>query len=250
MAALYGFFDESGKPHQQPVVVFSGFLATWEQWEMLSDDWQRLLRVYNMPVFHFKDVKQRTSVVKKFIGAIKQNVELGISFAINVDDFNQMPSHIKQYVGQSADFLAFKAVVFAMRHHVDNEPGNVIHFTCDEDEKRTIDCYKWYKDIKRDPKLGMKEKLVSFCVGDDKFLPQLQASDLFAGLNRIEAERRLLGTVSDAQELFDELAKPEQGSKLGFHAVVIEKNGIADLARSIEEEEIEELFLKPPEGLT
>ena len=173
-------------------------------------------------------------MAKKFINAIKDNVELGISVAVSVRDFNEIPSLPKELIGRDAHYLAFKSVVLAMMTHLSHEPGSCIHFTCDEDEGTTLPCYKWYKDIKREMPI-MRAHLASFCVADDRHFPQLQASDLFAGLNRAEANRRLNGEISETQDLFTVLTEPTSTSRLKFKALYLDRSVLSGLVAELQD---------------
>jgi hypothetical protein len=216
LAALFGFFDESGKHHEHDIVVFSGFLATWNAWEVLNEEWMRLLRVHNLDAIHFAEHQKQASLMKKCIRAIKVNVEFGVTVAVKVEAFNALPEQLKQEVGRNANYFAFRWAVFAMTSHIRSTEGNHIHLVCDEDEEAVPEFYKWYKKVKIDlPQ--MQRCLASICFGNDLFLPQLQAADVFAGINRQEAKRRLIGTEeANSPVHFKELTKGEEDSKLKF----------------------------------
>ena len=235
MATLYGYFDESGKSHEQEVVVFSGFVTTWRHWENLGEEWKRLLRVHGLKALHFTEQKRRTSILKKFINVIKSEVEYGISYSVKVDGFNALPEILREKIGGDPHYLAFKMVVFKIIGRMAQDPGSILNFTCDEDEATTLQCYRWYKEIKRD-RADMREKLASFCVADDRHFPQLQASDLFAALNRAEAERRMLGASGDVQDLFDFLKEPEFNCRLTFEAYHFDETNLEVLLSGWEEE--------------
>jgi len=232
MASLYGYFDESGKSHDHDVVVFSGFVATHDAWEDLSDEWRRLLLQSNLSELHFKQQKHRTSLLKKFIRAIKLHIEFGISVAVKVSAFEALPEEIKIGIGgpkRDPHYLAFKMVLFAIVRKMIREPGSTINFVCDEDEGTTMFCYHSYKLIKRQFK-DMREQLVSFSVADDKHFPQLQASDLMAALTRLKAESALLNKEDPALGLFDYLALQEENNRLAFISTHMEEQLLQQLA--------------------
>jgi len=235
VAALYGFFDESGKSHDHNVIVFSGFVGTWGQWESLDAEWQRLLRQNNITALHFKDHKKRPSLLKKFISIIKSEIEFGISVSVKVEDFRALPSHVQAMVRGDPFYLAFRTVVLRIMHHMISGAVNTLNFTCDEDEETAIPCYQWYKQIKRQMP-EVKSRLISFCVADDKYLSQLQAADLMAALTRCEAEKIMLGRDSEAHQLFEYLALPEANRKLMFESMFLEATRLGDLLAKINEE--------------
>jgi hypothetical protein len=215
--------------------VFSGFVATWKKWESLDADWQRLLRQNNIRALHFKDHRARHSMLKKFINLVKSEIEYGISVAVKVEDFDAMPSHIKALVGGDAFYLAFKCVVLRIVKNVMTEPGSILSFTCDEDQETVLPCYRWYKQIKMQME-DVRTKLVSFCVADDAYFSQLQAADLMAALTRCEAERKMMGTTSDVQPLFDHLALPEVNRSLVFQSAFLDQSNLKYLIENINDE--------------
>jgi hypothetical protein len=247
MAVLYGYFDESGKAHQHKVVVFSGFVTTYDWWESLGDEWKRLLRQYNLPALHFKSEKKRTSMLKKFIDVIRTQVEYGVTVAVKVDAFDALPVALKKEIGGDAHYLAFKSVVFAIVNRMAMEPGSTINFTCDEDEATTLKCYKWYKQIKSQ-EATMRSKLVSFCVADDEHFPQLQAADVFAALTRAEAERQLLGVTSEMQTLFEHLNRQDEHGRLTFHGLFVDERNLQGLVEAFAEELVKLISCPDPEG--
>lgn len=230
MAALFGFFDESGKHHEHDIVVFSGFLATWNAWEILSEEWRRLLRQHNLDAIHFKNDRERASLMKSCIRAIKVNVEFGVTVAVKVDAFNALPEQLKQDAGKNANYFAFRCAVFAMTSHIRSVEGNHIHLICDEDQEAVPEFYQWYKKVKIDLP-HMQRCLASVCFGNDLFLPQLQAADVFAGINRQEARSRLIGTEPNSPDYFNKLTTPEVDSKLKFRDLFIDDDRLAPFAK-------------------
>jgi len=233
MAALYAYFDESGKSHQHDVVTFSGFISTWDRWQSLGEEWRRILRQCNIPALKFSEHKRRTSVMKKFIHVMRTEIEFGLSVSVKVEAFESLPDHLKTDLGGDPHHMAFRTVLMAMIRRMTAEPGTVINFTCDEDESTTLNCYKWYKEFKREYDEA-REKLVSFCVADDVYLPQLQAADVFAGLSRAEAELRLLGRSYDFGELFEEFARQDGSGRLHFATLFCDDSSLRELAEDFE----------------
>jgi hypothetical protein len=223
MAALFGYFDESGKAHEHKVVVFSGFVTTAKWWDDLAEDWCRLLREFNLSGLHFNEHGRRVSVIKKFIRLIKTQIEFGLSVAVDVDAFQKLPKSVQKTLGGDPHYLAFKCVVFSLLQQVAREPGDTLSFTQDEDQDTFRTCYRWYKRLKME-KADVRAQLISFCVADDKHFPQLQASDLLAALSRTEAERILLGVENDHHKLlFDYLTKRGPDVRLRLRVLILDE---------------------------
>jgi hypothetical protein len=121
-------------------------------------------------------------------------------------------------------------VVIALVRRVIIEDGARLTFTQDEDEKTTAHCFDWYKKIKRQMP-DFQTKLVSFAVADDKYFPQLQASDIFAGLFRAQAETEYLGIEQAHRELIDELRKADENDRLRMMWATLKPTDLEAAAR-------------------
>jgi hypothetical protein len=172
-------------------------------------------------------------------------VEFGLSIAVKVDAFNSLPDHLKRELGGDPHYLAFKCVVLAMMTRMTTiEPGSTINFTCDEDENTTRHCFEWYKQIKRERE-DVRSKLVSFCIADDTHFPQLQAADLFAAINRAEAEAHFFGRDYAFRELFTELTKQDEHGRLAYGTTFFDENDLRPMVEQWEEA-VKQLAHPPP----
>ena len=52
MASLYGYFDESGKFLDHPIVVFAGFVDGFQPWYEFYGKWNQWLRRYKIQALH------------------------------------------------------------------------------------------------------------------------------------------------------------------------------------------------------
>lgn len=43
LCGVYAYFDDSGHPDDQDVVIVAGFVATLEQWKRFHDEWRKTL---------------------------------------------------------------------------------------------------------------------------------------------------------------------------------------------------------------
>jgi hypothetical protein len=225
MVALHGFFDESGKGHEHPVVVFSGFVATASAWERLCEDWEVLLRRYKIARLHFTEHKRETEMINQFIKVITRNVETGVSVAVDVNAFKKLPESLRGQIGNDPYYIAFKCVVLDLINRVCSVPGASLSFTCDEDENTTSICLDWYRKLKKEES-DAHSRLASFCVASDAHYPQLQAADLFAGVNRPEATHRLLRYENRYMGFFRALRLGD----LNFRTLILTNSILRDFA--------------------
>ena len=108
-ATYDGYFDESGKLADRPIVAFAGFISTPKKWNRLSEEWVKTLqdfkvpnyKDYDRPVFHankcaadkeqshgdFKNLSQveRVELEKRLTLIIDKHIVFGICAAIYID---------------------------------------------------------------------------------------------------------------------------------------------------------------------
>jgi hypothetical protein len=54
-----GTHDETGQEPNSEVAVIMGYVASHEAWVKFSESWRELLKLYNIPFFHFRDFDAR-----------------------------------------------------------------------------------------------------------------------------------------------------------------------------------------------
>jgi uncharacterized protein DUF3800 len=102
VAHLFAYFDESGKYKDHPVITFSGFVAGFQQWQNFQDKWNGLLREYKIDAVHTskairysrpygnmkacRTAEDRAKDILPFIREIREGIELGIYFAVDVKE--------------------------------------------------------------------------------------------------------------------------------------------------------------------
>ncbi len=91
MAIFSAYFDESGKSHSQRVVTFCGVCASASKIQSFEDDWNGLLRRYEMPYLSMKyalritrplskkvkaqTIRERIDALKPFSECIRQHMD-------------------------------------------------------------------------------------------------------------------------------------------------------------------------------
>ena len=97
MGILHGYFDESGKV-DKPAVAFCGFVAAASRIQSFDDEWNSILRVYEMDSLHMSRVfkahvplsakirkqsfAERIETLKPFADCIRKHFEYGMAMAL------------------------------------------------------------------------------------------------------------------------------------------------------------------------
>jgi hypothetical protein len=90
ISAFTGYFDDSGHPDDQPVVIVAGHIATVEQWLILEREWGEVMGIGldgKPRIFHMADLseKERAEIVPKLISIIIRRVRKQLSITIPMD---------------------------------------------------------------------------------------------------------------------------------------------------------------------
>lgn len=102
VAALWGFFDESGIHTGSKIIAVGGLVGPEEEWVLLERQWKNILLGAEVKVFHFSDCdngwgefagwtyKQKAELVSKLIAAIVSRNLFGVSGVIALDDYAEI----------------------------------------------------------------------------------------------------------------------------------------------------------------
>ena len=126
MAILYGYFDESGKQSDHPVVTFAGVICRQTKLQAFDDAWNSLLRQYGIRSLHMarasrlsekhgdkmprgQTADQRIDALIPFADCINRHLEVGLIQAIDVGGFNSMSKTARVRLGSADDpyYVAF-----------------------------------------------------------------------------------------------------------------------------------------------
>jgi hypothetical protein len=223
MGILHGYFDESGKA-DKPVVAFCGFIAASSKIQPFEDEWNSILRGYEMDALHMskafrsgvplsrkirkQSFDERVEVLKPFADCIRNHFEMGVAVAVDVAAFKNMSKAAKNQLGaiENPHYLAYMQGVLGVLHHVREDDR--VSFVCDDDEETAWNCYQFYRRMRKIHK-GAKKHFVSMSFADDQSFPALQAADLLSSLTRMEARFSFFKTPYDYRSLFDYLTAPQ-----------------------------------------
>jgi Protein of unknown function (DUF3800) len=228
VAALFAYFDESGKFHDHSVVSVCGFVDTAEHWTHFSLDWKYWLRRSGLACLHAKKALRhsqplskklpafepipRSNAIAPFIRTIKQNLVFGVGVAVHVAAFQAAPSRMTEAFSGDPQYLAFTKAIYITLDHFPDEKTSVA-LICDDDQEKALSVYRLLMRMKSaDPKI--KKRIPSICFGDDCEYPSLQAADLFSYLLRLEAERTFHGKQNPYAALDAEMRIREEGQRI------------------------------------
>jgi hypothetical protein len=223
MGILHGYFDESGKV-DKPVVAFCGFVAAASRIQSFDDEWNSVLRSYDMDFLHtsraFKanaplspkirkqTFAERIETLKPFADCIRKHFECGIATAVDVAAFKAMSPGAKKQLGriENPHYMAFTSGMAGFHHHLRGDDR--VSFICDDDEETAWNCYQFYRQVRKIDAFSRKH-FISISFADDKSFPALQAADFLSSLTRMRARFDFFGTPYDYAALFDYLTAPQ-----------------------------------------
>ena len=216
VAAVFGFFDESGKFKNNNVVSFAGVVASSSKAQEFGSAWEYCLRHFGLRCLSMKNAlnhkrpigtrepgrgsANRSAALMNFAGCIRDHIELVVGIAIDVKAFSGLPSEAKRLLGNDPHFLAFTRAIHEMVKFV---PGDTrISVICDDEEFFADKCLRLYRRLKMTHGETGK-RLVSICFADDRAYSAIQAADMISSLLRFEAQRQIDGTPYEYQALYN-----------------------------------------------
>jgi hypothetical protein len=262
MAIFYAYFDESGKYHDKKVVTFCGLCAPAQKMQRLEEDWNILLRKYELPYLHMKEAlrlkkplskkvkahsaRERIAALKPFADCIREHVELGIAITVDVDAYAAMSVEGRKRIGGSPDphYLAFMSGIMGPVVYV--QERDFVSLICDDDEETAINCFQFYRRIRKVDKMA-HDKLVSISFAQDKQFPALQGADFVASLVRLEAHRQFEQRPYDYRELFLHLTAPSSPGGMRWGIAFYDKQKLATMGKKLEKNPLgtKETWLHP-----
>lgn len=246
MAILYGYFDESGKHQDHPVVTFSGVCAIESKIPAFNDAWGVLLRHYGIKALHMakagrlkekvgdkmlrgQSAAERTEALKPFADCINDHLEFAFIQAWDVKGFKAISQAAREKLGSVDDphYLAFVRGVVQIIDYVHEDDR--VALICDDDRSTAWDCYRHYRGIK-DADVEIRKKIVSLGFANDEYFPALQAADMLAYLSRLEAKRRFYRDHYTFPRLFDYLTKERDANKTVWRQLFADEAMIGNLS--------------------
>ena len=250
VAILQCYFDESGKHKDHPVVTFSGVCISESKIQQFDESWKALLREYELPWLHMKEVSQlsrnvctkmprkqseqdRNNALIPFANCINQHFEYGLIQAMDVEGFNSLSKNAKFQLGHTEDpyYIAFVRGLLELVNYVQGD--DKLSIICDDDKDTAWDCYRHYRGVRRAHDI-IREKTVSLTFADDKYFPALQAADMLAFLSRLEARMRFHGTRYSFRTIYLSLTNQRESGNTQWRAAFIDKAKFMGLSDALD----------------
>jgi hypothetical protein len=245
VAILYGFFDESGKQGDHPVVTFSGVCTMESKLPAFSDAWTMLLTQYGIKALHMakagrlkekvggkmprgQSPQERTDALKPFADCINEFLELGLIQAWDVKGFKALPQSARKKLGSVDDpyYLAFARGAIEIIDYAQGDDR--VAMICDDDRSTAWDCYRHYRGIKAADE-NVRKRIVSLGFANDEYFPALQAADMLAYLSRLEAKRQFYRDYYTFPSLFTYLTKERGANKMVWRMMFANEATIRNL---------------------
>jgi Protein of unknown function (DUF3800) len=225
---LFCYCDESGKHNEHPIVVFNALVDGFKSWEDFSVRWAQLLNRYRLTEFHAKEAlrhsqpygtmnpgtaEKRAEDVLPFVREIVEGIAFGVIAAVDVRAYKLPTLHkLRLNISDDPHFFALYLTVSAILRRFTEPSERTVGLILDDDEEKAIRCYKFLGRMKRaNPEV--RQRIPSICFMDDSPSPQVQATDLFAYLCRVDAELRFLGKEHPYRALCEEFNVPRTGKE-------------------------------------
>jgi hypothetical protein len=249
MAILNSFFDESGKFKDHKVVSFCGVCAAPSRLKTFEEEWNVILRRTGLASLTMKRAleyhrrlspsipkqtpAERIEVLKQFSSCIRNHLELGVAIAIDVPGYAALSPNARRSIGNSKDphYFSFMRALTQTAEYAQGD--DKVSFICDDGEETALNCYKFYRIIRKlEPE--WKKRLVALSFADDEHFPALQAADMLSSLMRLEARRRFYREGHDYQSLVLHLMADSTPSSIQWRAVFFGKQELQSLSDELE----------------
>lgn len=249
MAIIHGYFDESGKQADHPVVTFTGVCVSQSRLKEFDDAWNVLLRQYGLKALHMAKASrlpenngplmprhqtfdQRIDLLLPFAECMRKHLEMGLIQAYDVRGFKSISPAAKVGIGDPSDpyYLAFLRGLVEFVDYIHDDDR--IALICDDDEATALGCYSHYRGVRRayEP---VRRKLVSLSFANDEYFPALQAADMLAFLSRLEAKKMFYSDYNPFRRLFYELTKSSNPGEAQWFALFAPEEKLVDLGAAL-----------------
>lgn len=198
MLFLFGYFDESGKFHDQDgLITLCGFISDGEHWSTFENEWAELLRKHKFSKIRMAEFYSQCrakgwtdnkvhEVLTEFVDKIRERVEFGFGIALDGKYFQHKYKIAGKPVKDPRRFCVQRLLKTIRNAFVAaGEASPKLAITFDDDEEFAIDCYKIISRLRSDPKnADLKDMIVSTGFAVDDIYTPLHAADILASLSR------------------------------------------------------------------
>jgi hypothetical protein len=179
------------------------------------------------------DAQKRIEDILPFVRAIRDELELAVIFAVDVNAYKTAPSIVREAFGDKLDYFAFYETIVRILKHFALPKNYEVALVHDENDEQSVRFYQMLRKMKLEiPEV--KERITSICFCNDVAHPALQAADLIACVSRKEADRRFFGKDYEFKALFDEFESvAPNGKHLNFVGGFFGEESLARLAEDV-----------------
>lgn len=149
MAEYIAYFDDSGHPDDQEIVLVAGFLAPVKQWTLFESDWQRMLSRTGIDVFHMTDFeaskqltrKEKDVILLQLVSLIRARSQFYICALVPMKDYIAINNiyAFEQFVGTPYALAARTVVAVANEWMQGNAPDGNVQFVFEDGTKHKGD---------------------------------------------------------------------------------------------------------------
>ena len=182
------YIDESGTHGSAPLMTFSGFVGRLGQWVDFDAKWKRLLKRFDLPFFHSKDMSSwkdadRAEFLKLAAKIVGKHTQFGFSIMLRLSEFqaNYVDALPPTVPRDSAYGLCFRFCLSVIPGVIEKAFGTdtQIHFVLESGHHNRGGAVAIFDEVRAEvPELGEKFKTIAF--GRKKDFPGLQGADAMA----------------------------------------------------------------------
>ena len=224
---LEGYYDDSGKEDDGPLVCLAGYLAPSDtHWPPFMDRWGQLLMVHDLAELHMKtfrrlaekkgwDATKQTAVLREFIDVIRTSQLMGFGMGLDAVAWKALSRERRKRFGTAQEFAMQRILRMTIEKMISvGLTHRHINVVFDQDEEFCKPrLTRYFGARKADRVFKQSVPIISFA--DARVCYPLQAADLLVWFSR----RRLLerwNTKRSPDPLFSHLITPPDGEVLHY----------------------------------
>jgi len=149
MAEYIAYFDDSGHPDDQEIVLVAGFLAPVKQWTLFENDWRRMLNRTGIDVFHMTDFeaskqqppKRKDAILLQLVSLIRARAQFYVCTLVPMKDYRAINDiyAFEQFVGTPYAFAARTVVAVVNDWMQSNARDGTVRFVFEDGTKHKGD---------------------------------------------------------------------------------------------------------------
>lgn len=232
LLAMIAYFDESGKPDDNPVVSLAALVAYDRKWFRFDTNWNKILtenkvpihKDFNRPYMHMKDFvprnppynkwpeKKRIKFCTSLAKTIKDTILLGVCHTLAVKDWNEVivPTLNNPYKKKRAWYIfLLQAIMVDIAAYMPHIASGRIACVFDQNHEVSYAAKMHYAGLKK--ARGWEHIFGAESYDRSPNLPGLQAADMLAHVSRSVVKNRIIEGDSDhSNKLFENMTSKKQ----------------------------------------